>query len=541
MTGRELQASHETITDSVHWIIIRGSDGKVEFYVGAELMAVAPPSIGVVLPVWDDYTDDRLHDAVRSLRQQDAAAEIILVDNASRIGIPLLPGTRLVGSARRLTLGASRNLGLAAVTSPYVMFWDADDVMLPGTLAHLLSLLDGDERAVAAASALQHPPSGKRYPFPPRWAYRLARRPRLFALFNTIRPLCPGAGSVLMRTDQVRACGGYDDADHGEDWALMSALLFRGPILLTSHLGRAYLAHPTSLSSVHRSLSAVWARRGRVRRRLRSDPQVPAGWKRCMPLVVALQAADVLIFRIVRQLGQRITVPVTADVVAKPTNFQEFDSFAEEYHLLHEMAGDPFDRWLDGILPIGGKRALDVGCGTGRHAVLLADRFSLVDAVDISEPMIRIASECRSRPNIRYRHGDVSTLLDDAKYDLILSVFAMHHVDDLTATLGRIRQLITPGGLVVLVDGVWEGAPPSRRSLYVAELRGLVPALVRRGPRAALTIFRLRTGSWLEHRASDEFLTRPGFERTYGAIFPGALFRAAPQGYAIVWRAPRAR
>jgi len=42
------------------------------------------------------------------------------------------------------------------------------------------------------------------------------------------------------------------------------------------------------------------------------------------------------------------------------------------------------------LLPAAGGRALDLGCGTGRHAVLLARRFEQVDAIDLSGPMIEI-------------------------------------------------------------------------------------------------------------------------------------------------------
>ena len=46
-------------------------------------MAVAPPSIGVVLPVWDDYTDDRLHDAVPRLDHDPSRAVEMLFDGAA--------------------------------------------------------------------------------------------------------------------------------------------------------------------------------------------------------------------------------------------------------------------------------------------------------------------------------------------------------------------------------------------------------------------------------------------------------------------------
>ncbi|OON82745.1 hypothetical protein B1H18_01520 [Streptomyces tsukubensis] len=269
----------------------------------------------MVLPVWDGYVDRRLTAAVRSIQDQGLPVGLILVDNASTVPLPAIPGTRQVHSPRRLTLGASRNLGLGHVSTPYVLFWDADDVMPAGTLRHLRSILEDDASAVAVATAMHHPVTGRIYPFPPRWAYAASYRGRLFALLNTVRPLFPGLGSVLMRTESVRECGGYDDADHGEDWAFTSVLAFRGRVRLTRRSGRAYLASPTSLSSVHRSVAAVWARRCRVRRRLRADPSVPGYCKRCLPLIAVLQCADVLVFRVLRQLGQKARGTATGPVL----------------------------------------------------------------------------------------------------------------------------------------------------------------------------------------------------------------------------------
>jgi glycosyltransferase involved in cell wall biosynthesis len=66
----------------------------------------------VVLTVWDEYVSTRLTEAVRSLASQGLAARIVVVDNASDVELPDLPGVAVVRSSQRLTLGAARNLGL---------------------------------------------------------------------------------------------------------------------------------------------------------------------------------------------------------------------------------------------------------------------------------------------------------------------------------------------------------------------------------------------------------------------------------------------
>src|SRR5215211_6406812 len=65
----------------------------------------------VLMPVWDEYVP-WLPQAVASVQAQDVATRLVVVDNASDVRLPGLPGACVVASPRRLTLGAARNLGL---------------------------------------------------------------------------------------------------------------------------------------------------------------------------------------------------------------------------------------------------------------------------------------------------------------------------------------------------------------------------------------------------------------------------------------------
>ena len=69
----------------------------------------------------------------------------------------------------------------------------------------------------------------------------------LFALLDCIWSLFPIQGCALMRTDQVRAAGGYADADWGDDWVLAVSLAFRGRVEVHDRLGRRYRDNPGSL------------------------------------------------------------------------------------------------------------------------------------------------------------------------------------------------------------------------------------------------------------------------------------------------------
>src|SRR3954467_2335314 len=100
-------------------------------------------AVTVVIPVWDDYVEF-LGDAVESVRRNAPQAPIVIVDNASSTPVPQIEGTEIVLASERLTEGAARNLGLERVATDYVVFLDADDMLLDGTLELLHERLAED-------------------------------------------------------------------------------------------------------------------------------------------------------------------------------------------------------------------------------------------------------------------------------------------------------------------------------------------------------------------------------------------------------------
>jgi glycosyltransferase involved in cell wall biosynthesis len=242
-------------------------------------------NVAVVIPVWDSYVRF-LPEAIASVMDQDLDAEILVVDNASTEPLPPLAGVRVVSSGTRLSTGAARNLGLDAVTAPLVVFLDADDLMLPASLATLLAgLRDGD---AAFAMAIVDGDTGGRHRAPRRIAYALARAPRLFALVNTVWSLLPTQGATIMRTADVRAAGGYGDRSQGEDWALGAALAWRGRIRLSHAPGLVYRWRFDSPGQPGAGLDLLGNARF-VRERLREDAALPAAARALLPFVAAAQ------------------------------------------------------------------------------------------------------------------------------------------------------------------------------------------------------------------------------------------------------------
>jgi glycosyltransferase involved in cell wall biosynthesis len=266
------------------------------------------PTTTVVLPVWDEYVEPAVTESLQSLADQDVAAPVIVVDNASEVPIPDVPGTSVVRSARRLTLGAARNLGLTHVTTPYVVVWDADDVMLPGALAALQHGLEADPKLAAFGLAILEEPSGRRHRWPRPWIARLARAAGLFALVNTVWSLYPTTGATIMRTALVRDAGGYSDAESGEDWALGVSLAFRGSIGWSEQPGRIYRIHDQSVWARHLTARHQVLHARTVRGRVRTDSGIAQAAKTALPLIALgqyLAIAGHLAVSGARRLGQR--------------------------------------------------------------------------------------------------------------------------------------------------------------------------------------------------------------------------------------------
>lgn len=246
-----------------------------------------------MIPVWDRYASLRMREAVASITSQDRAARLLVVDNASTAPLPELADVGLVRSAERLTLGAARNLGLAHVETPYVIFWDADDVMEPGTLRFLEDRLSEDPRLVAFGAAIIEDPSGERHRWPRRWIAGLVRYPRVFSLLNCVWSMFPTTGATVMRTDDVRACGGYADADSGEDWSLGAALVLRGRVGWSERPSRRYLQHEASVWDSYSAAGHQLRHAATVRRHLAGAPDTPSWLRAAMPLLGVAQAAAI--------------------------------------------------------------------------------------------------------------------------------------------------------------------------------------------------------------------------------------------------------
>jgi ubiquinone/menaquinone biosynthesis C-methylase UbiE len=220
---------------------------------------------------------------------------------------------------------------------------------------------------------------------------------------------------------------------------------------------------------------------------------------------------------------------------------QSFDAFAETYDRLATLSAGAIRAQLESQLPDHGGRAVDLGCGTGHHAAILATRFEEVLGVDISPPMLELARARRGGPNITYELRDLRdvTAQKDGRFDLAFSAFTLHHVPDLGSALRQIKLLLNPGGRVVLLDNVAAQPAVPRWWFRKEALRHCAGDLFRRrrSVQESVEMFRLLNHSaWLDHVTTDRFLNPPEFRHRYGAVFPGGQFTDLYRSCLLTWQ-----
>lgn len=114
---------------------------------------------------------------------------------------------------------------------------------------------------------------------------------------------------------------------------------------------------------------------------------------------------------------------------------------------------------------VRGLSVLDLGCGTGRHAIWLAAAGAHVTAVDFSEGMLAEARPKAAGANIRFLGHDLHEPLPfrSGAVDLVVSGLVLEHLHDLLPSRGEIRRLAdaadpaNAGGEALVRPGVSAG------------------------------------------------------------------------------------
>ncbi|WP_280586158.1 class I SAM-dependent methyltransferase [Halorubrum sp. Boch-26] len=132
-----------------------------------------------------------------------------------------------------------------------------------------------------------------------------------------------------------------------------------------------------------------------------------------------------------------------------------YDRIAAHFAKTREYAWPEVESFVQGR---SATRALDVGCGNGRHAELLAERADSVVGIDLSRELLReAATRARERDfadALDLVHGDAVALpIADDAVGLATYVATLHHLSPRAArvrSLDELARVLAPGGVALV-------------------------------------------------------------------------------------------
>jgi SAM-dependent methyltransferase len=180
--------------------------------------------------------------------------------------------------------------------------------------------------------------------------------------------------------------------------------------------------------------------------------------------------------------------------------------------------------WIGEHVPVSSSDVvLDVAGGSGRLGRYLAERAAFAVVADLTPEMLSTGAASAAQEgasNVLFAEGDATRLpFPEAQFDVVVSRFAFHHLDDPAAAAREMARVCRPNGLVAVIDMAAENDgladrrdelerlrdPSHTRALSPDELVGL---MTEAGVAAELASERHRTldaGRWIEQgQPSDE-------------------------------------
>lgn len=175
------------------------------------------------------------------------------------------------------------------------------------------------------------------------------------------------------------------------------------------------------------------------------------------------------------------------------------------------------------------ENALEIGCGTGAFARLLAKRCKRVVGLDLSSEMIRVArSRSTQLQNLEFELADVMKWnFRQSHFDFVCSIATLHHLEQRELLL-KIKDALRPRGVLVVLDLVQADSLTERMcdvvALGVSDSLRLIhngrlqpPAEVRK--------------AWEQHGKQDHYLTTNQVRALAAELLPGASVRRN-----LLWR-----
>ncbi len=135
--------------------------------------------------------------------------------------------------------------------------------------------------------------------------------------------------------------------------------------------------------------------------------------------------------------------------------WEEFYKNKGRYYLKPHPA---FQRFLNRVKPFGIKKVVDLGCGSGRHLIPLAEKGYEVTGIDYSPSAAHLAEKWLKTKNLEGKVyvSDIHERLkifEEAAFDAVIAVKSLQYstLEQFKDSIKEINRILITGGVLFLV------------------------------------------------------------------------------------------
>ena len=143
-------------------------------------------------------------------------------------------------------------------------------------------------------------------------------------------------------------------------------------------------------------------------------------------------------------------MPIVQNIYDDPSFFEGYRDLRDQGRGLNMVLEQPALRAL--LPPLQGLEILDLGCGDGPFGRwCLEQGVASVVGVDLSWRMLALGAERTRDSRLRFVRSGIEQIAFAANsFDLVVSSYALHYVEDYAGAVARVFAWLRPGGSFVL-------------------------------------------------------------------------------------------